>query len=242
MQQDARYNPEGLINAAEQANAAGSPGGVIFLDNPANPLGTLLSPAEIESFLAKIPKGWLAVIDEAYWEYLQPEEQFKGGQYLREHPDAPVVFLHTLSKAYGFAGGRVGYAFSSSQIAEVLNKNNTDQLTVTTLSALSAQAIIEDQSFLRLTRRFNAIERGKITRALSKLGVEYIEPHANFVTFKIPDVSQAAAFKASLDSQGVMISWLKGYGLEDHFRVTVGDPAGRQAFLRALKIALKAIG
>ena len=93
---------------------------VVFIANPNNPTGTWLKKAELEAFLAKVPEHVIVVLDEAYVEYVDEPDYPNGLDYLAGYPN--VIVTRTFSKAYGLAGLRVGYAISSPEICDLLNR------------------------------------------------------------------------------------------------------------------------
>ncbi|MEO8164849.1 MAG: aminotransferase class I/II-fold pyridoxal phosphate-dependent enzyme, partial [Betaproteobacteria bacterium] len=93
---------------------------VIFVANPNNPTGTWLPPKAVYAFLTAIPGNVLIVLDEAYNEYLEPDQRSHAVQWSQEFPN--LVVSRTFSKAYGLAGLRVGYGFSHPRVADLMNR------------------------------------------------------------------------------------------------------------------------
>jgi histidinol-phosphate aminotransferase len=91
---------------------------LIFIANPNNPTGTLLENGAVYDFLSKVPSAVIVVLDQAYVEYLDVDDT--AIQWLKEFDN--LVITRTFSKAYGLAGLRVGYALSSIEMADYLNR------------------------------------------------------------------------------------------------------------------------
>src|SRR5699024_7817774 len=94
--------------------------GVVFIASPNNPTGTWLQPDAIERFLATVPADVVVVLDEAYVEYQDAAGRLDSRTLLERHPN--LVVMRTFSKIFGMAGLRVGYALSSSTVADLLNR------------------------------------------------------------------------------------------------------------------------
>ena len=86
---------------------------VVFIANPNNPTGTLLSQASVESFISALPETCVCVLDEAYFEFVRTVEPVNSIDWLKKYPN--LIITRTFSKAYGLAGLRVGYGLSSPQ-------------------------------------------------------------------------------------------------------------------------------
>src|SRR3954471_7896814 len=91
---------------------------VILLCTPNNPTGPALTTAQVEGFLASVPRDVIVVIDEAYTEFVRDPEVVDGIRMYKRYPN--VVVLRTFSKAHGLAGLRVGYSVSRPQITQHL--------------------------------------------------------------------------------------------------------------------------
>jgi len=106
---------------------------------------------------------------------------------------------------------------------------------VNNLALAGAIAALDDDEFLQASYELNRSGMAQIVAGLEKLGLEYIKPHGNFVTFKAGD---AAAVNQKLLQQGVIVRPIAGYGLPEWLRVTIGTAAENSRFLEALEKAL----
>jgi histidinol-phosphate aminotransferase len=205
---------------------------VVFIANPNNPTGTLLTAAQLEQFLAQVPEQVLVVLDEAYNEYLAPEQQSDSVAWLARFPN--LVLSRTFSKAYGLAGLRVGYALAAPQVADLLNRVR-QPFNVSNVALAAASAALADQAFVAASYQLNRQQMAVITDGLNQLGLAFIPSAANFVTFKVGD---GALVNAALLQRGVIVRPIGGYGLPQWLRVSIGLPEENQRFLTALAAVL----
>ena len=205
---------------------------VVFVANPNNPTGTLLSPEAIARFVAAVPESVLVVLDEAYTEYLAPEARFDSVGALAQYPN--LIVSRTFSKAYGLAGLRVGFAFAHPAVADLINRVR-QPFNVNSLAQAAAAAVLDDADYLARSVEVNNAGMRVLTEAFERLGLEYIPSSANFVTFRAPD---AAALNAYLLGQGVIVRPLAPYGMGDWLRVSIGLPGENARFIEVLGAAL----
>ena len=211
---------------------------VVFIANPNNPTGTLLSATELEAFLREVPPAVVVVIDEAYGEYLPAEVRYDSLPWLGRHRN--LILTRTFSKAYGLAGLRVGFALCDERVADLLNRVR-QPFNVNHLALVAATAALGDHAFVRRSHELNLAGMKQLTDGCRGLGLDWIPSYGNFVSVAIPranGASRAAAVYEGLLRQGVIVRPVAGYGLPDHLRVTVGLPEENTRFLAALAAAL----
>ncbi len=205
---------------------------LIWIANPNNPTGNFLPYPELRAFLADVPKDVLVVLDEAYNEYIPPAERVDTAAWLADFPN--LVICRTLSKIYGLAGLRIGYALASDEVADLMNRVR-QPFNVNNLALAAADAALDDHEFLQASHDLNRRGLAQLVEALEGLGLEYIPSYGNFVAFRVAD---AASVNRKLLEQGVIVRPIAGYGLPDWLRVTVGTAAENASFLDALAKAL----
>lgn len=213
---------------------------MVFIANPNNPTGTLLTAAELEAFLSRAPKNVVIVLDEAYNEYLDPALRCPSIAWLASFPN--LIVTRTFSKVYGLAGLRVGYAVCHTEVAALLNRVR-QPFNVNNLAIAAAVAALADQDFLRDSYELNVAGMKQLLDGCRRLGISWIPSYANFVTVEIPRAgkqSKAGAAFQKLLRQGVIVRPLANYGMPDHLRVTVGLARENARFLEALEAVLKA--
>jgi histidinol-phosphate aminotransferase len=205
---------------------------VVFIANPNNPTGTMVAAGPLESFLAALPQHVLVVLDEAYNEYLPHEVRTDTLAWLRRYPN--LVITRTFSKVYGLAGLRVGYAFASREVADLMNRVR-EPFNVNSVALAAAAAALDDLDFVRKSYELNRIGMKQLTEGLSALGLEFIPSYGNFVSFKVPNAAEV--FQRLLKS-GVIVRPIGGYGMPDHLRVSIGLESENARFLESLKQAV----
>ena len=205
---------------------------VVFVANPNNPTGTFVPGAELETFIARVPRQVAVVVDEAYTEYLPPELRYDSVAWLKKYSN--LILTRTFSKVYGLAGLRVGFGFMQPDVAELLNRVR-QPFNVNSLALAAATAALSDTKFVAKSTRMNRAGMAVLERAFKRLGLEIIPSCANFITFRVP---RAAAVYEKLLRQGVIVRPLGGYRMPEHLRVTVGTPKENRRFLEALAAAL----
>ncbi|MBC8022115.1 MAG: histidinol-phosphate transaminase [Burkholderiales bacterium] len=214
------------------ARAVRSDTKIVFLANPNNPTGTFSAWSEVRAFLEGIPPRVLVVIDEAYGEYLPDDLVSPSAGWLASHPN--LVVARTLSKAYGLAGLRVGYAFANRDVAEVMNRVR-QPFNVNHLALVAACAALEDHEFIAKSREVNARGLEQLEEGLKALRLPFIPSRGNFITVRVGD---AARIYAALLEEGVIVRPIAGYGMPEHVRVTIGLAEHNERFLAALGRAL----
>lgn len=209
---------------------------IIFIANPNNPTGTFLTPQAIDAFLAQVPSNVLVVLDEAYNEYLEGEFRSDAVAWVRQYPN--LILSRTLSKAYGLAGLRVGYAVAQPAITDILNRIR-QPFNVNSLAQAAAVAAINDDAFLAKSKQVNSAGYGQLTEAFKRLGLNYVPSKANFVLVHIGAAGGgAAAVNNALLKQGIIVRPVAGYGLPEYLRISIGLETENAAFIAALEKAL----
>ena len=204
---------------------------MIFLANPNNPTGTFIPGFELRAFAQQVPPSVLVVLDEAYGEYLKDSDAYDSVPWLAEFPN--VIVSHTLSKAYGLAGLRIGFGLAHPQLIDLMNRVR-QPFNVNHLAMVAAVAALGDDAFIKESRRVNDAGLSLLKAEFSKRNLETIPAFGNFITFKVENTKRV--FEALL-KQGVIVRLIAGYGLPDYLRVTIGTEAQNWRFLAALDIA-----
>ena len=206
---------------------------IVFLANPNNPTGTFSPWSDVLGLLDRVPRHVLVVVDEAYGEYLPDDLASPSAGWLASHPN--LVVARTLSKAYGLAGLRVGYAFAHPDVAELMNRVR-QPFNVNHLAMVAACAALDDRDFIARSREVNARGMEQLERGLRRLDLDYIPSRGNFITVRVAD---ARRVYETLLREGVIVRPIAGYGMPEHLRVTIGLPEHNDRFLAALARAIK---
>jgi histidinol-phosphate aminotransferase len=194
---------------------------VVWICNPANPTGVLLDPERIAALARQLPDAVVAV-DEAYFEYA-------GATVVPLIADFPnIIAIRSLSKAFGFAALRVGYAVASPEVACELERRRSPAPVAAPAARIAAAALREP----RLDVELEIEERERIRDALVAAGYDSPPGHANFVYVRVPD---GLALADRLEADGLVV---RRY--PDAVRITVRLPAENDRILAALGAAPEA--
>lgn len=207
---------------------------IVFIANPNNPTGTLLTPPLLLRFLQHISPDVLVVLDEAYNEYLPATARSDSIAWLQRFPN--LLVTRTFSKAYGMAGIRVGFGLAHTDVANLMNRVR-QPFNVNSIALAGAAAALDDTAFVRRTYALNQAGMLQLTMGLRQLGIEYIPSYGNFLSVRLPS-GTSRAIHESLLRQGVIVRPIGIYDMPDHLRVTVGLASENQRFLESLNTAL----
>jgi len=208
---------------------------LIFLANPNNPTGTYVPHAEIARLHAALPPHVLLVIDQAYSEYLDPEDDDGGLELARTAPN--VLVTRTFSKIFGLAAARVGWGYGSAQLIDAMHRIR-QPFSFPIASSRAAVAAVEDRDFVERSRLHNrewlAWFETEIA-ALGNKGLRAVPSKANFslVLFE-GETSAETAYKGLMDA-GYIVRWLPGQDLPHALRITIGTPEDMAGLVAALR-------
>lgn len=193
---------------------------LVFIANPNNPTGTMISPAEMQRLAEGLPKQAILVIDGAYAEYV---DGYDGGAALATER-SNVFVTRTFSKIYGLGGLRIGWGYGPRHIIDVLNRiRGPFNLSTTQLEV--AEAAVRDQDWVNKCRSENTRMRHWLAEALAEVGVPSDISMANFVLARFASIEEAEACDEFLQTQGLIVRRVASYKLPNCLRITVGDEA-----------------
>lgn len=203
---------------------------IVYLDNPINPLGTIVTKEALNEFMAKVPEHVLVIIDEAYAEYITTRDYPKALDYYNHNKN--VLILRTFSKIYGLAGLRVGYGFARPEIVGCLAKVRLP-FNVSRNAQAAAVAALDDKRHVVRSRQVNEAGKDFFYKELKRLNkVFYLKSFGNFVFINFAVDSQEI-FEA-LQNRGIIARTVKEYNFPNALRVSVGTPAENKRFIKAL--------
>ncbi|TCT15345.1 histidinol-phosphate aminotransferase [Natranaerovirga pectinivora] len=202
---------------------------VIFIANPNNPTGTIITKKQQLDFIKKVPKNILLVMDEAYSEYIEDESFPNTLPLLAEYEN--IILLKTFSKAYGLASLRVGYGIAKEPVIELLNRVR-GPFNLTSAAQEAAIASLNDKAFLEKSITLNNTIKEWTYNKCRTLGLEYIPTFGNFIMINIK-IDTLDTFK-KLQSKGVIIRPGCFLGLEGWLRVTLGTQEQMEFFFTEL--------
>ncbi len=202
---------------------------LVFIANPNNPTGTMIGLPEIERLAAALPRQAILVLDGAYADYV---EGYDGGAALAT-ARGNVFMTRTFSKIYGLGGLRIGWGYGPKAIVDVLNRVR-GPFNLSHAQLETAEAAIRDQDFVIRCREENARLRAWLAEALAEKGVPSDTSTANFILARFADEAEANACDEFLQSQGLIVRRVAGYGLPNCLRITVGDEASCRRVVHAV--------
>jgi histidinol-phosphate aminotransferase len=208
---------------------------LVYLCSPNNPTGHVITQAEAEEFLARVPDHVVVVFDEAYHDYVTDAQCVDTLAYVESGRN--VFSLRSFSKGAGLANFRVGYAIGRPELADYVRRT---QLPFQTggIALSAAAASLDDEAYHTRQRQVVLEEREYLSSALHKLNLDFLLGQANFVTIVDPPLPVAALVEALL-RQGIIVRPLAAFGLPDAVRVTIGTHEENVRFVQALKIVLE---
>ena len=209
---------------------------VLMFANPNAPSGTLVPPETIRELAERaLPSGSIVLVDEAYIDFAEP-----GSDCLSLPAVCPnVVVSRTLSKGYGLAGLRLGYAIAAPDLVEQMMKVK-DSYNCDALSIAAGTAALEDQAHAAVSWQAVREERARLTRELQRRGFTVIPSQANFLLATAPQGASAGELYRELKNRGVLVRFFDKPGLADKLRITVGQAGENDALLSALGDTLRA--
>ncbi len=203
---------------------------LVFIANPNNPTGTMISLGEIAQLANGLPPQALLVLDGAYAEYVDGYDGGAGFVDAREN----VVMTRTFSKLYGLGGLRVGWGYGPAHVIDVLNRvRGPFNLSQSGLNA--AEAAVRDVAYADHCRTENAKWRTWMADALAEIGVPSDVSCANFILARFASQAEAEACDLHLQSQGLIVRRVAGYKLPSCLRITVGDESSCRRVVHAVR-------
>lgn len=208
---DNSYDLDGLLSAITTDSK------LIFIANPNNPTGTLLSHDELESFIKQVPKEVLIVLDEAYIEYATQADTPRSTELLNRYSN--VVVLRTFSKLYGLAGCRIGYAMANPKLIQILNRVK-QPFNVNALAAEAAYQALEAKDFIKRSLEGNKAGKERLCTYLSQKGLNFQPTEANFIYVDLK--RDAKTFCQKSLEKGLILRPLSSFGRPEAIRITIG--------------------
>ncbi len=216
--------PFGLTAASAVEQVARHRPHVVFLCSPNNPTGTALRLDVVEAVYEAAPDA-VVVVDEAYAEFARPGTP--SALTLLEGRERLVV-TRTMSKAFAFAGGRLGYLAAQPSFVDALRLVRLPYHLSSPTQAIALAALRHAPALLAEVEAIKQ-QRDRIVTELAALGLEPVPSDANFVLFG--GLADAAATWQDLLDRGVLV---RDVGIAHYLRVTAGTPAETEAFLAAM--------
>jgi histidinol-phosphate aminotransferase len=209
---------------------------IVLVCNPNNPTATALPVAEIDEFVAGLPRHVAVILDEAYVEFSVMQDPDESLDLVRRHPN--VVVLRTFSKVYGLCGLRAGYALGSSDFKRAVDIVRQPFSVNALAQAAASEALLHQDEVARRAER-TVIERVHVESELAGRGLETSESQTNFTWVSLGDRDEAEVMRG-LGERGVIVRSGTDLGGPGHLRVTFGTREENDRFLAALDQTLAA--
>jgi histidinol-phosphate aminotransferase len=225
---------EGRYDLDALADAVGPRTKLLYVCHPNNPTGTMNTASELDGLLERLPPDVLAVVDQAYFEYIDdPEYPDAVERYLKR--GRRVLVLRTFSKIYGLAGLRVGYAVGPADVCAAMAKLRRP-FDLTSCAQDAALASLADPEEVARRRELNRQGREELARILRAHGLEAAAGAVGNFLFLETGAPAEELFDRLLH-QGVIVRPLRGFGAPNAVRISVGTPDELDAFAGALERA-----
>lgn len=206
---------------------------IVWICNPNNPTGSVIDKDKMDDFVASLPENCWLVMDEAYAEFCDPALLPDTMKYIKAGKN--VINIHTFSKYYGLAGGRVGYLVANPEfvnwydtVSEPFNANR--------IGLAGAVALLEHMDECKKYGDLMIRDRQWLNEQLTEMGCKVFPSQANFVFFETP--YDAAELGEKLLRKGIIVRPCGGWGYDRHLRVSIGTTEQNKQFLAALKEAM----
>ena len=205
---------------------------ICFIANPNNPTGTYISKEEIIRLRNSIPQDIIIVIDSAYAEYIEQEDYCDGSDLVDNYNN--IIMLRTFSKIYALAALRLGWAYASEEILDILNRIRPP-FNVNLAAQAAGLAALYDRDFIQHCVKQNHDIKDFMTEALKHNGLKPIKSYGNFLLVKFDDDKKTAE-KANdfLLGQGIITRPVGNYGINDCLRISVGNEEEVKTLIRTL--------
>ncbi|WP_199425925.1 histidinol-phosphate transaminase [Thermaerobacillus caldiproteolyticus] len=225
---DGRHDLEGMLAAIDEQTR------VVWICNPNNPTGTYVNESALLSFLQKVPRHVLVVLDEAYYEYVTADDYPETVPLLRQYDN--IMILRTFSKAYGLAGLRIGYGIASETLVRQIEPAR-EPFNTSIVAQAAAIAALEDQSFIKECVEKNRRGMETFYRFCQENGLHYYPSEANFILIDF-GIEGNKVFQYLLE-RGIIVRSGNALGFPTSVRITVGSEEQNAQICEALQQMIK---
>ncbi|MGZ9584051.1 histidinol-phosphate transaminase [Paenibacillus marinisediminis] len=202
---------------------------IIWICNPNNPTGTIISHDEVAAFMERVPANVIVVLDEAYCEYVTDEAFPDAFSLLKQYPN--LITLRTFSKIHGLAALRIGYGIGHSDVIRTINQVR-EPFNTTRFAQAAALASIQDTAFIDSCKVKNAQGIRYLQAEFDRLGFTSFPAHGNFIMVDC-GMPSAQMFELLLHKGFITRAGHRLY--PNHIRITVGRPEQNEGLIAALK-------
>lgn len=203
--------------------------GIVYICNPNNPTGTIVTSGEMESFFRRIPPSTLILVDEAYHHFVENPQYASATEWIGKIPN--LVVCRTFSKAYGMAGMRLGYGLGAKDTIAALREHLLEDNANAAVLAAAAASLADTEYAAAVSKRLNATRRW-LASELAKDGWRVAPSEANFLMVDVG--SDVTPFIQEFRARGILVG--RRYpSMGNWLRVSIGTEKETEAFLKALR-------
>ena len=220
-----KATPEALLAQVDERTR------IVYVSSPSNPTGSYNTGEEIRRLHEGLRPDVLLVVDEAYAEYVTEPDWETSFGLARDSQN--IVVTRTFSKIHGLGGLRIGFGYAPLKVAEAVDRIRLP-FNVSVPGIEAAVAALGDEAHQQASRDLIHTWRPRMTQAIRGFGFEVLPSAGNFVLVRFRDVDQAQRANDYLNSKGVIVRPVGGYGLPEALRITIGTEDQNRAVLDAL--------
>ncbi len=218
-----RHDLEGMLAAITPRTR------LVYLVNPCNPSGSTVPPAELESFVARLPPHVVTIIDEAYLQYAEPGQRPALVPLLDASPSR-LILLRTFSKFFGLSGLRIGYACANAETVRLLAHAELP-FGISSPACAVVPAVLADHAFREQVYASNLAGRHQLAEGLASLDIACQPSQTNFLLFECP--TDPARLRRDLRAKGLILPNVDQF-LQNYALLAVGRPEHNAMVLEAL--------
>jgi histidinol-phosphate aminotransferase len=218
-----RHDLEAMARACDERT------GLVYVCNPNNPTGTIVTADALAAFVARVPPTTTVVVDEAYHHFVESPEYRSAFELIGKHPN--VLVVRTFSKIYGLAGMRLGYGVGSEEVARALRQHAFASNANAAVLAAGLASLGDEAHEARTRRRMNDTRRW-LYRELDRDGRRYIPSEANFTMIEIGEDVQPVI--EGFRERKILVG-RRFPSLPTWLRVSIGTEAEMATFVAALR-------
>lgn len=205
---------------------------LIFIANPNNPTGSYINKSEMQELIDNTPKNVIIVLDHAYEEFVEESDYPNAIELVNQHEN--VIMTRTFSKIYGLASLRIGWSYSSSYIAEILNKVR-GPFNVSGPAQFAAVAAIEDEEFFAKSQEHNRKWLKIYQENLAKFSHLKAYPSiTNFILVDFHSLENCQKANEAFLKEGIILREMSAYSLPTCLRISIGSDQDNEKVLSIL--------
>ena len=227
---DYRHDLEAMAAAARQKP------GLVYVCNPNNPTGTIVSRDALARLLEQVPADSVVLVDEAYHHFAESPEYGTALDFLNSPAGNRLVVSRTFSKIYGMAGLRLGYAVARKELIEKMRRHQVFE-SWNVMACVAAQASLEDSELVPIGCARNKQTRGYLLSEMKRRGFAVLPSEANFVMIGLG--REVGPVIQALRQRGIAVG-RRFAGLPQHLRVSIGTSEEMKKFVAAFDQVLPA--